>query len=289
MAGTLILCATPIGNLGDISSRLAETLASADVIYAEDTRRTGQLLTHLGLSKTMRSFFAGNERMRLAEIKQDLEAGLMVVLVSDAGMPVVSDPGASAVEAATEVGALVSAVPGPSAVTMALAVSGFDGDRFVFGGFLPRKGRDRTAAISSLDGEERTVVLFAAPSRVDRDLADIAEQVGGDRRVVVGRELTKLHEEVWRGTLAEAAVEFSHQERKRGEFTVVIAGADPVVPDVDRAVASALEAIEAGATMSDAVRMAAAADGVSRREVYDRVVKRRGPTEDPPHRPRHDS
>jgi 16S rRNA (cytidine1402-2'-O)-methyltransferase len=273
MAGTLILCATPIGNLGDISSRLAETLASADVIYAEDTRRTSQLLTHLGLSKTMRSFFAGNERMRLDEIKQDLEEGSIVVLVSDAGMPVISDPGASAVQAATEVGAVVSAIPGPSAVTMALAVSGFDGDRFVFGGFLPRKGRDRTLAIGALAVEERTVVLFAAPSRVDRDLADLAEHIGGDRRVVIGRELTKLHEEVWRGTLEEAAVEFSRQERRRGEFTVVIAGADPVVPDVDAAVVSALEAIDKGTSMSDAVRAAAAAFGVSRREVYDRVVK----------------
>jgi 16S rRNA (cytidine1402-2'-O)-methyltransferase len=156
---------------------------------------------------------------------------------------------------------------------MALAVSGFDGDRFVFGGFLPRKGRDRALAISSLVVEERTVVLFAAPSRVDRDLADLGEHLGGDRRVVIGRELTKLHEEVWRGTLEEAAVEFSRQERRRGEFTVVIAGADPVVPDVDRAVASALEAIDEGTSMSDAVRAAAAAGGVSRREVYDRVVK----------------
>lgn len=278
MAGTLILCATPIGNLGDISSRLVETLASADVIYAEDTRRTSQLLSHLGLSKAMKSFFAGNERMRLDEIKRDLEAGSMVVLVSDAGMPVISDPGASAVGVAAEVGAHVSAVPGPSAVTMALAVSGFDGDRFVFGGFLPRKGRDRSQAISSLVVEERTVVLFAAPSRIDRDLADIAQSVGGHRRVVIGRELTKLHEEVWRGTVAEAAVEFSEQGRKRGEFTVVIAGADPVVPDVDEAVSSALDAIDDGATLSDAVRTAAAAGGVSRREVYDRVVKTRDAT-----------
>jgi 16S rRNA (cytidine1402-2'-O)-methyltransferase len=273
MAGTLIICATPIGNLGDISARLVTTLQSVDVVYAEDTRRTAKLLRHLGISVPMRSFFAGNERVRLDELTSDLSAGATVALVSDAGMPVVSDPGASAVSAAIAAGASVTAVPGPSAVTMAVAISGFDGDRFVFHGFIPRKGTERREAIAELRTEQRTSVIFMAPSRVAKDLSDLVTALGGERRIVIARELTKLHEEVWRGTLIAARDEYSDAGRRRGEFTAVLAGAEPPVASIDDAVDGALRDVADGATVSDAVRRAAETFGVSRREVYDRVTR----------------
>jgi 16S rRNA (cytidine1402-2'-O)-methyltransferase len=273
MAGTLILCATPIGNLGDVSSRLVETLRSADIVYAEDTRRTGRLLNHLGISVPMRSFFEGNERTRLDQLAAELTSGSVIALVSDAGMPVISDPGATAVRVAIDSGATVTAIPGPSAVTMAVAVSGFDGDRFVFGGFLPRKGKDRTVGLELIRDESRTCVIFAAPSRVARDLADLRVVIGGDRRVVVTRELTKMHEEIWRGTVGEAADEFSDPSRQRGEFTIVIEAASIGDPSIDDAVHAAIRLVAEGASTADAVRDAAAAFGVSRREVYGRVLR----------------
>ena len=273
MPGTLILCATPIGNLGDASRRLADALAAADVIYAEDTRRTGVLLSHLGVVTPMRSFFTGNERSRLDELRTDLEEGRTVALVSDAGTPVISDPGATAVATAVAAGALVTAVPGPSAVTMAVALSGFDGDRFVFDGFLPRKGRARSEALAAIAGETRTIVVFASPHRVADDLADLASAAGEGRRVAVARELTKMHEEVWRGTLASAATEFADVDRQRGEFTLVLEGAPRAEASVEEAVDLARDLISAGSTTSDAVREASRAVGVSRREVYERVVR----------------
>jgi 16S rRNA (cytidine1402-2'-O)-methyltransferase len=273
MPGTLIVCATPIGNLGDVSSRLAEALGRSDVIYAEDTRRTGVLLSHLGVTTPMRSFFTGNERSRLDEMRSDLQEGRTVALVSDAGTPVISDPGASAVALAVASGATVTAIPGPSAVTLAIAMSGFDGDRFVFDGFLPRKGRERGAALSAIASEMRTVVLFASPHRVADDLVDLASACGGDRRVVVARELTKLHEEAWHGSLAEAAAEFAGPDRRRGEFTLVVEGAPAAEASIDDAVDLARGLIADGASTSDAVREAAGAVGVSRREVYDRILR----------------
>ena len=272
MAGRLILCATPIGNLGDVSNRLVEVLEAADHIYAEDTRRTGQLLNHLGISKPMTSFFAGNEKARLEGLARRLSDGDVVCLVTDAGVPVVSDPGSTAVGAAIDAGADVTAVPGPSAVTTALAVSGFEGDRFCFEGFLPRKGAERASAVERIAGEERTVVLFAAPSRVEKDLTDLAEPAP-DRRVVVARELTKLHEEVWRGTVRDAAAEFGDPSRARGEFTIVVEGETPEVPSMEVAVGDALGLIAEGATTSDAVRRVAERRGVSRRRLYERVLR----------------
>lgn len=270
-----MLCATPIGNLGDVSKRLTETLQTADLVLAEDTRRTAKLLNHLGITIPMRSFFAGNQQTRLGELRDHLGEGKTVALVSDAGMPVVSDPGASAVVAAVEVGATVTAIPGPSAVGTALAVSGFDGDRFVFEGFLPRKGGDRKAAIGRIAGDERTTVFFAAPSRVAKDLSDLADSVRSTRKVVVARELTKIHEEVWRGTVPGAAVEFDSAERSRGEFTVVVEGSDRPEPNIEDAVGAATALIGEGTSTSDAVRSTADAFGVSRRELYDRVLRSR--------------
>jgi 16S rRNA (cytidine1402-2'-O)-methyltransferase len=275
MPGTLYVCATPIGNLADASARLSDVLRAADIVFAEDTRRTSKLLAHLGATTAMRSLFVGNERSRVDELVARLEAGATVALVSDAGMPTVSDPGAIAIDAAIACGANVIAIPGPSAVTTAIAASGLGGDRFVFEGFLPRKGIARRTMIDEVARQERTIVVFSAPSRVDRDLADLAAACGPDRRIAVCRELTKLHEETWRGTLGEAVEEFAPEDRRRGEFTLVIEGRTLVDVSIDEAVEAALGAITEGASTSDAVRSTADLLGVSRRQLYDRVLRER--------------
>ena len=275
MPGLLILCATPIGNLGDAPPRLKEAIAGADIVYAEDTRRSSKLLEALGVEQTLRSYFAGNEAARSSELADHLADGATVVLLTDAGTPSISDPGLSAVHTALTVGAGVTVVPGPSAVTAALAVSGLPSERFVFEGFLPRKGGGRATRLAALATETRTAVLFAGKGKVARDLLDLADVLGADRTVVVARELTKLHEEVWRGTLGEAALRWSETVAPRGEFTLVISGAvesDPEPADLLAAVAD-LEA--AGVSRSEAVRQVAGLRGVSRRELYEMVIKGR--------------
>jgi 16S rRNA (cytidine1402-2'-O)-methyltransferase len=272
----LILCATPIGNLGDAPPRLAEALATADVVYAEDTRRTRVLLDALGVTASLRSYFAGNEDRRSAELAERLGAGETLVLVTDAGMPGISDPGISAVRAAQRAGATVSVVPGPSAVTAALAVSGLPADRFVFEGFLPRSGSARRRRLDRLAAEERTTVLFAAPSRLADDLADLTAALGDERAVTVTRELTKLHEEVWQGTLGEAAQRW-REVAPRGEFTLVVAGVEAFVPDLATAQRHVEDLVAEGATVSAAVRRVADDTGVSRRELYERVHGETGP------------
>ncbi|MFQ5555100.1 MAG: SAM-dependent methyltransferase, partial [Acidimicrobiia bacterium] len=194
----------------------------------------------------------------------------VVALVTDAGTPTVSDPGATAVAAAVAAGAVVTVVPGPSAVTAALAVAGFDADRFVFEGFLPRKGPPRSERLDALAAERRTAVVFLSPHRAGADLADLAETLGEGRLVVVARELTKLHEEVWRGTLGEAAEHWG--PGAKGELTIVVAGVDPPAADLDAAVRDALAEIEAGVRPSEAVRRAARAHGVARSVLYDLVL-----------------
>ena len=275
MAGTLILCAGPIGNLADAPPRLAEALASADIVLAEDTRRARVLLDHLGIDRPLRSYFVGNEAERAGELRERLAAGQTVALVTDAGTPGIADPGLSAVRAAVEAGARVTGVPGPSAVTLAVAVSGLPGDRFAFDGFLPRKGGRRAERLASIAREPRTVVLFAAPARLAADLADLASAAGGDREVVVCRELTKLHEEIWRGTLAGAAAEWAGRE-VRGEVTLVLAGAPATEPDP----AAALEHVEAliadGVPLAEAVRQVADLTGVGRRDLYEAAIRRGG-------------
>lgn len=274
VAGKLILCATPIGNLGDASARLREVLAAADLVYAEDTRRAATLLSALDIKAPVRSYFVGNEERRAAELQQRLEEGQTVALISDAGMPSISDPGVSAVRTAVAVGVEVTAIPGPSAVTTALAVSGLPAERFVFEGFLPRKQSERARRLGALAGEERTTVLFSGKSKVVADLADLAEALGGSRHVVITRELTKTYEEVWRGTLAEAMDHWSTREL-RGEFTLVLAGAEEKKADLDRIVAKTIDAIEVGESMADAVRRIAAESGVGRRELYEAVLNAR--------------
>ena len=272
--GKLIICATPIGNLGDVSARLKTQLVEADIIYAEDTRRAAKLLTALDVRTETRSYFVGNEEHRARELARKLETGATVALVSDAGMPSIADPGLSAVQVALQVGAEVTVVPGPSAVTAALAVSGLPAERFVFEGFLPRKGRDRTIRLQQLATERRTTVLFCAKKRLARDLSDLSNVAGGDRQVVVTRELTKVFEEIWRGTLDEAVAHWGAAEA-RGEFTVVIAGAAVPSPDLDDAVAEALTAIEAGEPMTGAVRRIASESGIGRHDLYEAVLRSR--------------
>ena len=262
VSGVLILCATPIGNLADMSQRLMDTLRTVDVVFAEDTRRSRVLMDAAGASAPMRSYFAGNEQARGQELADRLRAGEKVALVTDAGMPAISDPGLSAVRVAVEVGAQVTAVPGPSAATMAVALSGLPSDRFVFEGFLPRK--------AGLAGEERTAVLFVAPSRLEADLAALAGVLGHDRPLAVTRELTKLHEEVWRGTLGEAVDEWSEREA-RGEFTVVIGGAVPVPPTLEEAVLMARRFVADGLSRADAARRAAEEAGVAKRLIYEEL------------------
>ncbi len=280
MPGTLILCATPIGNLDDVSKRLTDVLETADVIFAEDTRRTARLLQAIGVTTPMRSYFVGNERARNDELSQRLGDGATVALVSDAGMPVVSDPGASAVEVAIDAGARVTAVPGPSAPVMALALSGYPGDRFVFEGFLPRKGSEREARLRAIAEDLRPTVLFCATRRVGSDLQDLASHTGPEREVVVTRELTKLHEEVWRGPLDAAVEAFGGATGARGEFTVVVSPAEPAPVDLDAALKRAFEEVAGGLSMSRAARMVAAETGVSKNDLYEAMLSSdEGPTE----------
>jgi 16S rRNA (cytidine1402-2'-O)-methyltransferase len=261
--------------LDDASPRLTETLRGASVVFAEDTRRTGRLLERLGVKAEMRSFFQGNEQQRSVEISTLLEAGETIALVSDAGMPAVSDPGVAAVRAARSVGAVVSVVPGPSAVTSAIAVAGLGGDRFVFEGFLPRSGEDRERRIETVADDERPVVLFSAPSRVVKDLAELAAQAGPDRIVVVAREITKLHEEIWTGTLAEAVEHWTADVEPRGEFTLVLEGKAEEPPDFAAALVLVEGRMSAGERLSSAAKDVAAETGVSRRALYEAALESR--------------
>lgn len=273
--GLLVLCATPIGNLGDVSQRLREALDSADLIYAEDTRRVATLLAHLGIQSGARSLFAGNEARRSTELLGALEAGKTVALVTDAGMPGISDPGALAVRLAREGGHRVTAIPGPSAVVTAIALSGFGGDRFSFEGFLPRKGAERSILLQRIAGDDRPTVVFVSPHRLAKDLADLAAVVGEERPIALTRELTKLHEEVWVGSIGMAITEWSERAPK-GEFTLVIGpGSSPVVT-LEEAADEALELVRGGMAASEAAASVARATGVHRREIYQKLLDDQG-------------
>ncbi|MYB09834.1 MAG: 16S rRNA (cytidine(1402)-2'-O)-methyltransferase [Acidimicrobiia bacterium] len=274
MAGKLVLVATPIGNLGDLSPRAVEALADADVVACEDTRRTGKLLAHAGVSAPrLLVVNEHTEKASAAEIADLIVAGNMVALVTDAGTPAVSDPGAKVVQAVLKVGAEVEAVPGPSAALSALVVSGLPTGRFCFEGFLPKKGRHRTDRLHALAVEPRTMVLFEAPHRLARTLGDLASALGGDRAIAIVREQTKLHEEVWRGTLADAVAQVGESE-PRGEYVLVVAGCpDPAPPSVTQIKAALEEMMAGGLSRRDAAAAVAADLGVSRRAVYQISLK----------------
>jgi len=272
--GTVVLVATPIGNLGDLSRRALDTLAGADVVCCEDTRRTRALLAHGGVTgKRLLSLHGHNEEARITEIVALLAGGATVAVVSDAGTPAVSDPGERLVRAAVAAGATVSVVPGPSAPLAALVVSGLPTARFTFEGFLPRRGAERRRRLDTVADLDTTVVLFESPARVGATLGDLLGVCGPDRPVVVARELTKLHEEVWRGSLAEAAEEFSRRE-VQGEVVVVLGGApEPEASWGDGEVLDAVRArLEAGDSSRDAASRVARQLGVSRRRAYAAAV-----------------
>ncbi|MFC9286988.1 16S rRNA (cytidine(1402)-2'-O)-methyltransferase [Streptomyces sp. NPDC057052] len=273
--GTLVLAGTPIGDIADAPPRLAEELAGADVIAAEDTRRLRRLTQALGVTPKGRvvSYFEGNESARTPELVDHLLGGARVLLVTDAGMPSVSDPGYRLVAAAVEKDIRVTAVPGPSAVLTALALSGLPVDRFCFEGFLPRKAGERLSRLREVAEERRTLVYFEAPHRLDDTLAAMAEVFGADRRAAVCRELTKTYEEVRRGPLGELA-EWA-AEGVRGEITVVVTGAPERGPgelDAAELVRRVRVREEAGERRKEAIAAVAAEAGVPKREVFDAVV-----------------
>ena len=273
--GTLFIVATPLGNLGDLTPRAAETLRTVPVVAAEDTRRTRGLLTHLGASPRLLSFHAHSPAARTAVLLEILLGGKDVALVSDAGTPVVSDPGAELVESVRAAGVLVVPMPGVSAVATALSASGLAGDRYLFLGFVPRKGSERTRLLARAAQDEWTVVFFEAPPRLASLLADLAAVAGPDRRCCVARELTKLHEEFRAGTLAELAGYYSEHE-PRGEITVVLAGtgAPPEEPDrTPDALALAADLLADGISRKEAVRRVVETFGVARNDAYRMVME----------------
>ncbi|MFF8680288.1 16S rRNA (cytidine(1402)-2'-O)-methyltransferase [Streptomyces sp. NPDC015237] len=275
MTGTLVLAGTPIGDVRDAPPRLAEELAGADLVAAEDTRRLRRLTQALGVTPRGRvvSYFEGNESARTPELVEELAGGARVLLVTDAGMPSVSDPGYRLVAAAVERDVRVTAVPGPSAVLTALALSGLPVDRFCFEGFLPRKAGERLTRLREVAEERRTLVYFEAPHRLDDTLAAMAEAFGADRRAAVCRELTKTYEEVRRGGLGELAAWAA--EGVRGEITVVVEGAPDRGPeelDATELVRLVRVREEAGERRKEAIAAVAAQVGVPKREVFDAVV-----------------
>ncbi|MEU6522867.1 16S rRNA (cytidine(1402)-2'-O)-methyltransferase [Streptomyces sp. NPDC046924] len=280
MTGTLVLAGTPIGDVSDAPPRLAEELAGADVVAAEDTRRLRRLAQALGVTPKGRvvSYFEGNESARTPELVEELAGGARVLLVTDAGMPSVSDPGYRLVAAAVERDIKVTAVPGPSAVLTALALSGLPVDRFCFEGFPPRKAGERLGRLREVAGERRTLVYFESPHRLDDTLAAMAEVFGAERRAAVCRELTKTYEEVRRGSLAELAAWAA--EGVRGEITVVVEGAPDRGPgEVDAAelVRRVRVREEAGERRKEAIAAVAVEAGVPKREVFDAVVAAKHP------------
>jgi 16S rRNA (cytidine1402-2'-O)-methyltransferase len=275
-AGQLVLVATPIGNLGDLAPRAVEALRTAALICCEDTRRTGRLLQHAGVHGVrMAVTNEHTERSRVDEVVDLVGRGHDVVLVSDAGMPGISDPGQHLVRAVLDAGLPVSAVPGPTALTMALVLSGFDTTRFVFEGFLPRSGSERTRRMTEIASERRTTVLYEAPHRIQRTVTDLAAACGGDRRVALARELTKMHEELWRGPLDDAVTALTERDA-RGEYVVVVEGA-PVpstAPTADVDIVAAVEReLAHGSSRKDAVALVSAALGVAKRRVFDIVAE----------------
>lgn len=273
----LVVVGTPIGNLGDWSPRAQQTLAAVGLIACEDTRRTGSLLAKHGIDNPgMVVMNEHTERAAIDRVIATLASGRSVAVVTDAGMPAISDPGAVLVRAVVEAGVEVVVVPGPTASSAAIALSGFAATRYVFEGFLPRKGRERKDRIAELAAERRMIVVYEAPHRIERTLTDLAAELDSERRCVVARELTKLHETVWRGSLADAAGAVGEP---RGEYVVVIDEASVEAPVDDPVLIAAVdEARGSGMTTKDAARDVADTYGVGRRRVYELATRRNGRT-----------
>ncbi len=277
--GALYVVGTPIGNLGDFSPRAAETLAQADFIAAEDTRVTQKLLSHLGLHKPLLSYFEHNKLSRGEVILARLREGETCALVSDAGMPAVSDPGETLIAACAAENIPVYVVPGPTAAISALAVSGLPTGRFTFEGFLSMNKRSRREHLAQVEHETRTMIFYEAPHKLRRTLGDLVKLFGDERKIAVVRELTKIHEEVWRTTLAEAAAHYREQE-PRGEYVLVIAGAEtPALAEefsLEDGVERARELVEGGSSASEAAKQAAKEMGLKKGEIYRELAGRSG-------------
>jgi 16S rRNA (cytidine1402-2'-O)-methyltransferase len=279
--GRLDVVATPIGNLGDLSPRAQEVLAAADVIAAEDTRHTGTLLKSIGVSRPLVSLHAHNESSRVPELLARLAAGENVALVSDAGTPLLSDPGYELVSEAARAGCDVRAIPGPSAIAAALTVAGLPTDRFCFEGFLPSRSSERRTRLEAVAADSRTLVFFEAPHRIEECLADLAAVFGGERMAAVARELTKAHETTYRGTLAQLVEQAKNEPNfARGEITVVVQGApqsenkaDSV--ELERVVGLLVKELPA----SRAAAVAAQITGARRNEAYALAMRLAKPTE----------
>jgi 16S rRNA (cytidine1402-2'-O)-methyltransferase len=269
MSGTLYAVATPIGNLDDLSPRAIAVLSNVRLILCEDTRRTSTLLQRAGITGVRMAICNEHTEMsRIPDVLRVLGEGGDVALVSDAGTPAISDPGARLVRAVIDAGYAVSPIAGPSAVTTALAVSGLPADRFVFEGFLPRKGLERTERLEAIAAESRTIVLYEAPHRIARTIADLIDHCGPDRWVMIGRELTKKFEDIFRGPLRQVRL-----GEPRGEYVLVIEGAAPALPASDDEIRDALRLeLAGGSSTRDAVATVTAAFGAPHREVYALAV-----------------
>ena len=272
--GALVLVATPIGNLGDMTQRAIEALQSADVICCEDTRHSGKLLAHFGV--TGKKLIVINEHTEYdarEEIVLLVTSGSVVALITDAGTPGISDPGERLVVAVIEAGGNVTAVPGASALTMALVISGLPTSRFVFEGFLPRSGAERTDRLAMATTESRTIVLYEAPHRLAKTLSDLTTACGAMRRVVLARELTKLHEQIWRGTLQDANMLVAVTE-PRGEYVIILEPAKPPAPPTDEELLAAIKAeIAKGVSRKDSAARVSARFGVAKRHVYELALQ----------------
>lgn len=274
MAATLFVVATPLGNLADLSNRAAEVLRTVPVVAAEDTRRTRGLLSHLGARPTLLSFHSHSDEQRSETLLEILHSGRDVALVSDAGTPAVSDPGSDLVALARESGYAVVPIPGPTAVTTALSASGLPTNRYLFLGFIPRKGRERIRLLQRAANEEWSVVFYEAPGRLNSLLADLIRFAGSDRKGVVARELTKLHEEIRSGTLAELAEYFSSAP-PRGELTVLLQGTGSPAPEPDRteeAIEQATSLLAEGLSRREVARQLTDSLGLARNEAYRLVM-----------------
>jgi 16S rRNA (cytidine1402-2'-O)-methyltransferase len=272
---TLYLVGTPLGNLEDMTFRAIRVLKEVDLIAAEDTRHTGKLLQHFQIETPQISYYEHNAAKRTIELVQRLEKGDAIALVTDAGMPAISDPGYELVKACTEAGITVIPIPGATAAITALAASGLASDRFIFEGFLPTKTKERKARLQQIQRETRSLIFYEAPHRVQQTLADFAAIFGEDRKVVLARELTKLHEEFWRGTIGNAIVYYQENPPK-GEFTLVVAGGDPEVQLAltDEQLKLELEKLIAeGMSRSQASRHLAQVTALPRRQLYQMALE----------------
>ncbi|MEI6444337.1 MAG: 16S rRNA (cytidine(1402)-2'-O)-methyltransferase [Nostocales cyanobacterium ELA583] len=267
--GTLYIVATPIGNLEDMTFRAVRILQAVDMIAAEDTRHTGRLLQHFQVKTPQISYHEHNSHSRIPELLEQLQFGKAIALVSDAGMPGISDPGYELIKACIDEGITVVPIPGASAVITALSAAGLPTDRFIFDGFLPAKSQQRKQYLESLQGESRTLVFYESPHRLRDTLADLGEVLGSDRSLVIARELTKLYEEFWRGTIAEGITYYQDKE-PQGEYTLLVAGNPPSKPQLTETELKneLLSMIKQGISRSQASREVAKDTGLSRRYLY---------------------